>query len=560
MERLPRPSPTVLAGLAVLGVTLAVYAGTLSHDFVRWDDNLTIYENPNLGDLGLDTLAWAFTDVATTMRWIPLTLLSLSLTHTFHGLDPFGYHLGNWLLHGAAAVLLFLCLRELLGLASRRRGGDPGGTWVLASAAAGALAWSLHPLRVEVVAWSNSRGHAQAAFFLLLSLLAYLRAHRGLGPPRRTWPGTALAAAAFLAALLSHPFAIGATPLFLLLDVYLGRLGGPGGWWSPPARRVLLEKLPFAAVAASVLAVTLTVRVLRPGIWDPPVPLSTWGVFPRIMQAAFACSHYLQVMLWPARLHPAPPDLIDFDPWSTPFLLRAALVAAISAAALLARRRWPLAPTLWIACVGLMVPGLGLTEHPMFACDRYTNLPSLVPATLFGAAVLWLGSTPVRRRAVALSAAALLALLGGLAHAQARTWKDSVTLFEHMLPLLGEHPFRVGIFASLGSAYLEQGRYAEAVAPLRQAALFLPDEVAVRGNLGYALWMSGRPAEAIALLEASVRLAPARLDVRCQLAAALADAGRPEDARREALTVLRYSPGAPCALQVMHALDDRPRP
>lgn len=551
MPRLPRPSPVLLAGLAVLATTLAVYAGTLSHGFVRWDDNLTIFENPNLGDLSLDRVAWAFTDVATTMRWIPLTLLSLSLTHTIHGLDPFGYHLANWLLHGASAVLLFLCLRELLGLAARRRGGDPGGPWVLASAAAGALAWSLHPLRAEVVAWSNSRGHAQAAFFLLLSLLAYLRTHREGGPPRRAWPGTALAAAAFLAALLSHPFVIGATPLFLLLDVHLGRLGGASGWWSPPARRVLLEKLPFAAVAATVLVVTLAVRALRPGIWDPPVPLSEWGLFPRIMQAAFACSHYLQVMLWPVDLHPAPPDLIDFDPWSRPFLLRAALVATISAGAFLARRRWPLAPILWIACVGLMVPGLGLTEHPMFACDRYTNLPSLILAVLAGAAILWLGSTPVRRRVVALSSAALLALLGGLAHAQARTWRDSVTLFEHMLPLLGEHPFRVGIFASLGSAYLEAGRYAEAVAPLRQAALFLPDDVSTSGNLGFALWKSGRASEAVPHIEATVHLAPGRLDLRCQLAAVLVDAGRPDDARREALTVLRYAPSATCARQVL---------
>ena len=150
----------------------------------------------------------------------------------------------------------------------------------------------------------------------------------------------------------------------------------------------------------------------------------------------------------------------------------------------------------------------------------------------------------------------LRALLGGLAHAQARTWKDSVTLFEHMLPLLGEHPFRAGIFASLGSAYLEEGRYAEAVAPLRQAALFLPGDVSTSGNLGFALWKSGRAAEAAPLLEDAVRFAPARLELRCQLAAALLDAGRPEDARREALTVLRYSPGAPCARQVLAFLGD----
>ena len=190
MPSLPRSAPVLLAALLVVAATLVAYAGTLAAGFVFWDDNLTIYINPNLGALSLQRVAWAFTDVATTMRWIPLTLLSLSLTYTFHGLDPFGYHLASWLIHGASALLLFLLLRELLGVAARRRGGDAGGPWVLLSAAAGALAWSLHPLRVEVVAWANSRGHALAAFFLLLSLLLYVRTHREDAPPRRRWAGT----------------------------------------------------------------------------------------------------------------------------------------------------------------------------------------------------------------------------------------------------------------------------------------------------------------------------------------------------------------------------------
>jgi tetratricopeptide (TPR) repeat protein len=278
------------------------------------------------------------------------------------------------------------------------------------------------------------------------------------------------------------------------------------------------------------------------------------------MQATYVWIHYVLVTAWPVGLQPAPTELIDFDPWTATFLVRAVLVLGTTAALLLLGRRRRLPLLLWLAWLSLLVPALGLTEHPMFACDRYASLPGLVPAVLAGAAVLWLGTTPARRRVVALSSAALLALLGGLAHAQARTWRDSVTLFEHMLPLLGEHPFRVGIFASLGSAYLEQGRYAEAVAPLRQAALFLPDEVATSSNLGYALWLSGRPAEAVPPLEAAVRFAPARLDVRCQLASVLVDAGRPEDARREALLVLRFAPGTPCAQQVLDALDARPRP
>ena len=85
------------------------------HGFTHWDDPTSIWRNPALGDLDWAHVRWALGDVATTMRWIPLALLSLCLTHTLHGLDPFGYHLANWLLHGAAALVLF----GLLGLAVR---------------------------------------------------------------------------------------------------------------------------------------------------------------------------------------------------------------------------------------------------------------------------------------------------------------------------------------------------------------------------------------------------------------------------------------------------------
>jgi len=560
LARLRRPSLPALAALSVLGVTLAVYAGTLSHGFVQWDDPLTIYRNPDLGDLDLGRVVWAFTDVATTMRFVPLTLLSLSLTHTIHGLDPFGYHLANWLLHGAAAVLLFLLLQELLRVTARRRTLEPGGPWVVVAAAVGALAWSLHPLRVEVVAWSNSRGHAQATLFAFLSLLVYLRAHREGAPSPHPWRASALSVAAFLAALLSHPIAIGVAPVFVLLDVHLGRLGGQAGWWTPAARRVLLEKVPFAAAAAATLSVTVLVRVLRPGIWSPPVSLADWGLFPRAMQATFVWAHYVLVTLWPVGLQPAPTALIDFDPWTATFLVRAALVVATSAALLLLRRRWPWLLLLWLAHLALLVPSLGLTEHPMFACDRYASLPGLVPAVLAGAAVLALGATPVRRLAAAIGAAAVLALLGGLAQAQARTWQSSVTLFEHMLPFFGDHPSRLGILKRLGGAYLDEGRYPSAVAALQQVAAVAPTDPINRSSLGFALWQSGQAGDAVPHYEAAVGLAPARLDLRCQYAAVLAAAGRSEEARRQAEVVLRWAPGARCAQEILTSLDARGRP
>jgi len=544
-----RHAPLLLAGLVVLAATLACYAHTLSASFVAWDDGITIYNNPQLGDLSLDRLVWAFTDVATTMRWIPLTLLSLTLTHTLHGLDPFGYHLANWLIHAASALVAFLLLRELLGRAASRRGTPAGrdDPWVLACAAAGALAWSLHPLRVEVVAWSNSRGHAQAGLFTFLSLLAYLRAHRDDRPAPHFWRATILPAALYLAALTSHPIAIGAAPVFVLLDLHLGRLGGQAGWWSPATRRVMLEKLPFVAVTLAVLAVALLIRTYSSGMWPAPVPLERWGLFPRALQATYAWLHYALVTLWPAGLQPAPTELIDFDPWTAPFLVRGLAVPAITLILFLRRARWPAAFVAWLAWLALCFPALGLTEHPMFACDRYTNLPGLVPAALLAGALLHLGSHLPRRPLAAVAAAALLALLGGLAHAQARVWRDSVSLFGHMLPLLGDDPFRGHVLKLLAFSEDEAGHWPAALAAYQQALLYDPVDPTLRAYLARALAMMGRAAEAVPHLEVAIGFAPNDAALRCALAESLRAAGRGDEATAAARVAATLDPRSTCA-------------
>lgn len=555
---LPRSAKTAAVGLLVAALTLALYAQTLGFQFVGWDDGGTIYQNPGLGPLSWSRVRWAFTDTASTMRWIPFTMLSHALTYTFFGLDPFGYHLANWLLHAATAALVFLGLREVLRPLAARRGLAPEDPWILGSAAAGALLWSFHPLRVEVVAWCNSRGHAQAAFFTVLSLVVYLRAHRperaARGPVARTAP----AAAWYLAALLSHPIAVGALPIFPLLDVHLGRLGGEAGWWSRAARRVLLEKLPLALAAAAALGIALYVRTFDWGRWEPPISLERFGLFPRIMQPAWIVVQFMAVTIWPAHLHPAPPDLIDFDPASAPFLLRAALVVAVSAALVVLRRRWPGLLLLWLGYLVLLVPTLGLTEHPTWANDRYANLPALAWAAGVAAVLLLLGAARARRPAVAAAAVAVILAAGAAAFVQSRHWRDTLTLYDRMLAELGDHVYRVNVLVFRAGVYLERGDANAAVQDLRRADAAYEDSIGVpiprlevKRRLAWALLAAGRGDEAVAHLAVAAAQRPDVDVLGCELGAALARLGRAREAEATAREILARRPGSACALQLL---------
>src|SRR5438309_11577475 len=168
-----RPSSGTHGGRVVTGIVsvfLAVivwiaFGRALNDGFVGYDDQNYVLRNPRVTNgLTLDGIQWAFTHVHAT-NWHPLTTISHMLDCQLYGLQPWGHHLTNILLHAAAAILLFSALCELTGgghavVATRRDDAErsrlqrEGSLW--ASAFVAAL-FAIHPLRVESVAWVAER-------------------------------------------------------------------------------------------------------------------------------------------------------------------------------------------------------------------------------------------------------------------------------------------------------------------------------------------------------------------------------------------------------------------
>src|SRR5205809_5261698 len=141
------------------------FGQALNHEFVDYDDNVYVYANPRITDgLTLGGIQWAFTRVHAN-NWHPLTTISHMLDCQLYGLQPWGHHLTNILLHAAAAVLLFLALRQLTG-----------SFWPSLLVAA---LFAVHPLRVESVAWVSERKDVLSGVFFMLTLWAYARYARG---------------------------------------------------------------------------------------------------------------------------------------------------------------------------------------------------------------------------------------------------------------------------------------------------------------------------------------------------------------------------------------------
>ncbi|MGB8367785.1 MAG: hypothetical protein WCF71_00680, partial [Verrucomicrobiia bacterium] len=147
--------------LFLAAITFAVFGQTVHHEFVNYDDNRYVYENPVVQKgLTWEGFRWALT-YGQIGHWHPLTWLSHMLDCQLYGLQAGGHHLTNILLHTATAILLFLVLRRMTGF-----------LWRSAFVAA---VFAIHPLRVESVAWISERKDVLSAFFFMLTLGAYVR-------------------------------------------------------------------------------------------------------------------------------------------------------------------------------------------------------------------------------------------------------------------------------------------------------------------------------------------------------------------------------------------------
>jgi len=226
----PRLPVWLLAGLLVL-VTMALYWPATSHDFVNYDDDYHVTANL-LVQKGLTFagIKWVLLNPVPD-NWHPVTALSHMAVCQVCGLNPWGHHLANELLHAVNAALVFALLQLMTGATWRS-------LWV-------AALFAVHPLRVESVAWVTERKGLLSGLFGLLALLAYARYAQGRmqnaecriqrhatrdtrhGSRFTAHPGTFYLLSLFLFALglMSKPMLVTWPFVMLLLDYWpLGRI------------------------------------------------------------------------------------------------------------------------------------------------------------------------------------------------------------------------------------------------------------------------------------------------------------------------------------------------
>ncbi len=505
-----------ICGLLVLAIGL-VFGQTVCHQFVNYDDNEFLYENPHVSPgLTGSGIAWALTHFE-GHYWIPLTRISSMLDCQLYGLKAGGHHLTNVLLHAATTILLFLIFWRM-----------SGGLWPSALVAA---LFAVHPLHVESVAWVTERKDVLSGLFFVLALAAYVwyvRSPRSLGR-------YLLLVTVFVLGLMTKPMLVTLPLVLLLLDYWpLGRMAFAAGEAAPTVAggrssrfsfplRVVLEKVPLLAMTAVFCVLTSSAMhetVVAPehlslsSRWATPW-FPTWSI----------CTSSFARRDWPCfirtrQLHLPLGKVIG----------AAAVLAGVSAAALAFRRRCPYLLMGWLWYLGMLMPVIGVVQLGWHArADRFTYLPQigLYMALAWGAADAC-RSWPYRRWACGVTSVLVLAILMGCAWRQTCFWRDSETLWTHALACTSQNCLAHN---SLGMALDSQGRSDEAMAQYQKALEIKPNYIHALNNLGVAFARLNRLDEAMAQYQKAVQLQPDYVEAHYNLGNALAKRGRMDEAR-----------------------------
>lgn len=491
---------TFAAAVVVFATTAVVFFPATFGEWLEWDDTANFVHNERYRGLSFDHLRWMFTTFHLG-HYQPLSWITLAIDYRLWGMAPRGYHLTNQLLHAVSAVLVF-CLTRRVTRIVRGVPGESGWWGSEFVAAAIALVWSLHPMRVESVAWITERRDVLSSCLWLAAIYFYLCGHASQRyddstsfPSDEATKGSkrGMIVAAWIAlvlSLLSRAIGITFPVILLILDWgLLRRIGGARGWISHSARGVWLEKLVFAAPAFAAALIAPLAQKSAAAV----MTLHEHSVSARVAQACFGVVCYVWKTFVPIQLSPFHELNLPLNVYDVRYAAPIALVAIGALALLIFRRRaWPVIVASGIFVV-VVSPVLGFVQSGrQEVAYRYSYLPTIALIMLVG---LWIERTLARRSgsarlAAAIGAVVLIAVFAAQTLRQIGVWRSTQALWTEAAriePNSTTNQMNFGYYV-----LLNEGRVADAAKCFERAIALRPDNELAHENLWLALDRLGR--------------------------------------------------------------------
>jgi len=526
-----------VALFVITAATVLVYSNTFDASF-HHDDRGGIVRNLALRDLG------NFWPPAGTRY---LGLLSFAINYRLGGLEVFGYHLGNLLIHAVNGLLVFWLTAITLRTPAMRTA-ETGPLVRRHLPLTAGLLFAVHPLATQAVTYVSQRYASLATLFFLLSIILYAKARLELEADRPSRARAAClccvsivaAAAAMKTKEISFTLPFVATGYEWLFFRPRGRLLFVG----PLAATALLAPLALAPQGQGLGHVLRNASSLA--LENRYIPRSVY-----LLTESRVVVRYLELLLLPVGQNFDYAFALSHSIAEPDVLLALAVLLAVASAALvlLVRSRrtngavgmlvffgiaW-LFVTLSVESSVIPITDV-IEEHRMY-------LPSAGAVVALSAALLW----GVERLRLTISPAlqvgmALLLTAGPLGvatYARNLVWKDDLTLWRDVV---AKSPWNVRARHNLGFACETKGDLDEAIGQYREAIRLVPGVADAHYTLGNAYRVAGQLDDAAREFREAIRFDPGRADAHNNLGAVAQKQGDLEEAIREYREALRLDP------------------
>jgi len=441
-----------LVSLVLFALGVSAYLNSLGNGFV-FDDTTLIEQNPSLLNMDL----W---ELSGPRGYRPVRSLTYALNYWLGGLDPYGYHLFNVLLHGFNGVAVLWLVFVLAGR-----------FWLAVPAA---FLFTLHPIQTASVAYVSGRKDLLATFFLVIGLLSYCRFRKAR---QSRW--LTFAVAAFVLACLSKEVALVFPAFVLIVEVALAQRRDR----LRDLARFLLSRLKILGLLASASALLLFYSIFwvqasrMEGFWGGSI-VANYGTSLKLFV------HYLKQIVFPY------PLLADYSGHviavSTGLLEPATLLAALVVLGWLALTIWAWGCNTMLgfglSWFGLAIlPVLQIIPFHELAADHFLYLPSVGFSILGGLLFERVLSNSDFRILGAALLAFVLAIYGWRTIERNADWTDPMTLWE---ATYRDAPNSFRANCNLGIFAFQAGNWKRALELTEACRQLGPDNHLPHANLG----------------------------------------------------------------------------
>ena len=382
------------AGFSIIVLCFIVFFKTFTSDFVNWDDNVLVLENPILKLSFLNALKNSFS-VYFHGDFLPVTIMSYWADFQMSGLSSAFMHTENLILHTMSCLLL---LRLLIRLSK-----NPELSFLIV------LVFAVHPVQTESVMWISERKGLLSGLFIILSMTNYFDSLK----KNRFSFNYYFSLLLYVAAALTKASGILVPILFLVFEIL----------HSENSCKSRLARLsPFIGVG--ILLVLLRIHAYSSGVGISGGEIlmkDNWIEMP--VRSLQAIGIYFKMFFYPVNLSAIYPG---FE--LTTLSVFNALATAFGAGVLtwrIVREKNSFRIVSWIWFVIFLAPVLHFFPRINYVNDRYLYLPIV---GLAGLLLSYLNSKYYRVVGVL-----LLLLMGSQSIAFSTAWVNSLNLWSNVL-------------------------------------------------------------------------------------------------------------------------------